>query len=136
MVTYGLGNSTRCGKILLRPELLEYLIMGFFYGLPFFHSSFFNFKHLYSVKRFLGNVRAYITLQGLPEDKVFSEWLVPGFGMFITGFTDAEGCFMLSIHKRKRGVLRNPNDCWAMIPQFRIQVHKRDLPLLQKITII
>jgi len=103
MVTYGLGNSTRCGKILLRPELLEYLMMGFFYGLPFFHSSFLNFKHLYSVKRFLGNVRAYITLQGPPEDKVFSEWLVPGFGMFITGFTDAEGCFMLSIRKRKRG---------------------------------
>jgi hypothetical protein len=112
-------------------------MMGFFYGLSFFHSSFLNFKHLYSVKRFLGNVRAYITLQGPPEDKVFSEWLVPGFEMFITGFTDAECCFMLSIRKRKQGgVLGNPNDHWAMIPQFRIQAHKRDLPLLQKMTII
>jgi hypothetical protein len=131
MVTYGLENSTRCGKILLRPELLEYLMMGFFYGLPFFHSSFsrssfLNFKHLYSVKRFLGNVRAYITLQGPPEDKVFSEWLVPGFGMFITGFTDAEFPSCYPFVRESGGVLGNPDDHWAMIPKFRIQVHKRD----------
>jgi len=76
---------------------------GLFLWFAIFPFIILNFKHLYSVKRFLGNVRAYITLQGPPEDKVFSEWLVPGFGMFITGFTDAEGCFMLSIRKRKRG---------------------------------
>nr|YP_008474709.1 LAGLIDADG endonuclease [Glomus cerebriforme]AGR84066.1 LAGLIDADG endonuclease [Glomus cerebriforme] len=99
MVTYGLGNSTRCGNILLRPELLEYLMMGFFL----------NLKHLYSVKRFLGNVRAYITLQGPPtvlrptilapraEDKVFTEWLVPGLGMFISGFSKCESCFSISV---------------------------------------
>lgn len=85
----------------LRLELLEYLMMGS------------NFKHLYSVKRLLGNVRAYITLQGPQEDKVFSEWLVPDFGMFITGFTDAE-IFMLSIRKRKR------DDHWTMIPYFYV----------------
>jgi hypothetical protein len=107
MVTYGLGNSTRCGKILLHPGLLEYLMVGFLFLL----------RHLYSVKRFLGNVRAYITLQNPSKAREFTEGLV---GWKIT--CDAESCFTLSIHKRKR------DNNWAIIPQIRIQVHKRDLP--------
>ncbi|CAI2190675.1 12533_t:CDS:10, partial [Funneliformis geosporum] len=74
-------------------------------------------QHLYSVKRFLGNVRAYITLQNPSKAREFTEGLV---GWKIT--CDAESCFTLSIHKRKR------DNNWAIIPQIRIQVHKRDLP--------
>jgi hypothetical protein len=113
MVTYGLGNSTRCGKIPLCPGLLEYLMVGFLL----------IFRHLYSVKRFLGNVRAYITLQNPSKSKAreFSEWLV---GWKITGLCDAESCFTLSIHKRKR------DKNWAIIPQLRFQVHKREVPKL------
>jgi len=77
----------------------------------------FLLRHLYSVKRFLGNVRAYITLQNPSKAREFTEGLV---GWKIT--CDAESCFTLSIHKRKR------DNNWAIIPQIRIQVHKRDLP--------
>jgi len=86
MVTYGLGNSTRCEKVPLCPELLEYLMVGFLFKLT----------PLYSVKRFLGNVGAYIILQIPFKAKQFSEGLV---GWKIIGLGDAEDSFSLFIHK-------------------------------------
>jgi len=47
---------------------------------------------------------------------------------FITGFVDAEGCFYLGVREtsdRKIG--------WRVSPQFTIELHKRDLPLLKSI---
>lgn len=49
---------------------------------------------------------------------------------FIVGFTDAEGCFMVSITK-------NPvyNTGWEIQLSFQIKLHKRDLALLENIRI-
>jgi NADH-ubiquinone oxidoreductase chain 2 len=44
---------------------------------------------------------------------------------FITGFTDAEGSFMIHLEKN--------NDKWRIRPTFQIKLNERDLSLLQKI---
>nr|YP_009663702.1 hypothetical protein [Dactylella tenuis]QCW06840.1 hypothetical protein [Dactylella tenuis] len=50
---------------------------------------------------------------------------------YITGFTDAEGCFKINI--RKPLALREINKKWSVEPIFAIDLHIRDLPLLIKI---
>lgn len=45
---------------------------------------------------------------------------------FISGYTDAEGCFNVSLQ-------RNPNGKFYIRPQFQIQVHSRDKGLLMQI---
>ena len=47
---------------------------------------------------------------------------------FITGFTDGEGCFTVSISKDKRRKLG-----WALEPIFQIGLQDKDKPLLEKI---
>jgi hypothetical protein len=47
---------------------------------------------------------------------------------FITGFTDGEGCFTLSITKSNQ--IRTS---WAIKPRFQINLHKKDLQLLESI---
>ena len=44
---------------------------------------------------------------------------------FVTGFTDAEGCFMIQVRKRKNN--------WYSEARFVIALHKKDLPLLNLI---
>lgn len=47
---------------------------------------------------------------------------------YVTGFSDAEACFLVSIVKRsylKTG--------WSVAPNFIIELHKKDLPLLNQI---
>lgn len=39
---------------------------------------------------------------------------------WVTGFTDAEGGFHISITKDKR------NNCWSIIPVFSLEMHTRD----------
>lgn len=47
---------------------------------------------------------------------------------WITGFTDAEGCFMINIDKREVNKMG-----WQMHPCFQIKLHSRDKNLLLKI---
>ena len=47
---------------------------------------------------------------------------------FITGFTDGEGCFTLSITKSNQ-----VKSSWAIKPRFQINLHKKDLYLLESI---
>ena len=47
---------------------------------------------------------------------------------FITGFTDGEGCFHISITKRKTVKLQ-----WIVILVFKITLHQRDKALLERI---
>ena len=47
---------------------------------------------------------------------------------FVTGFTDAEGCFMLTIRKAPRQTLG-----WQIEANFIINLHKRDVELLKDI---
>ena len=47
---------------------------------------------------------------------------------FITGFTDGEGCFTLSITKSNQ-----VKSSWAIKPRFQINLHKKDLQLLESI---
>lgn len=44
---------------------------------------------------------------------------------FVTGFTDAEGCFLL--------VVRNRNNSWYVEARFEISLHKKDLELMKQI---
>lgn len=47
---------------------------------------------------------------------------------FITGFTDAEGCFMINISSCKR-----LNTGWDTVATFKIELHEKDLELLKLI---
>src|SRR5690606_1941139 len=46
---------------------------------------------------------------------------------FITGFTDAEGCFMVIVSKRKDLLIS-----WTVQAVFKITLHSKDLPLLKE----
>ena len=48
--------------------------------------------------------------------------------LFVTGFTDAEGCFMITIRKAARQTLG-----WRIEANFVINLHKRDVELLKDI---
>lgn len=47
---------------------------------------------------------------------------------FITGLTDAEGCFRLKISQNKNYAIG-----WVVVPTFEIHLHEKDLPLLNEI---
>jgi hypothetical protein len=47
---------------------------------------------------------------------------------FITGFTDAEGSFMISITQNEKSKLK-----WRVIPSFAIHIHNKDISLLNQI---
>lgn len=61
------------------------------------------------------HVRLYSTKQGLDP------W-------FITGFTDGEGCFRINILKDNKN-----RTGWLIQPLFQIDLHERDIELLQEI---
>lgn len=44
---------------------------------------------------------------------------------FVTGFTDAEGCFYVGVVKSKRVKIG-----WEVQPEFKIELHKKDIRLL------
>lgn len=46
---------------------------------------------------------------------------------FVSGFSDAEGCFMISITQKAK------NNKWQVLALFQLGLHSRDLPLLNKI---
>lgn len=50
------------------------------------------------------------------------------FPLFVTGFTDAEGCFMVIARKKPRSNLG-----WKIEANFSINLHKRDVKLLNNI---
>lgn len=47
---------------------------------------------------------------------------------WVTGFTDAEGCFMININRRETNKMG-----WQVRPCFQIKLHHRDKELLMKI---
>jgi len=47
---------------------------------------------------------------------------------FITGFTDGEGCFIISISRSNKY-----SSGWTVKPSFKITLHQKDLVLLQQI---
>jgi len=47
---------------------------------------------------------------------------------FITGFTDAEGSFIISVYRDEKSKLK-----WRVLAYFSIHVHEKDLPLLKLI---
>jgi LAGLIDADG endonuclease len=61
----------------------------------------------------------------IPLIKDSKEILDPSF---ITGFTDAEGSFMIQITESKMSKLG-----WAVIGSFQIRLHSKELPLLKEI---
>ena len=48
--------------------------------------------------------------------------------LFITGFTDAEGCFYIGITKSTKVKTK-----WEVQPSFKIELHIKDLELLKTI---
>ena len=47
---------------------------------------------------------------------------------FVTGFVDAEGCFTVGIIQSKKAKLG-----WEVQPTFKLELHLKDLPLLEQI---
>jgi len=64
------------------------------------------------------NNRKYSTLNNHPK---IHPW-------FLTGFTDAEGCFSVSVYSDAKSKLK-----WRVSPAFIIKLHIKDLRLLEKI---
>lgn len=46
---------------------------------------------------------------------------------FLTGFTDAEGCFNVNIYKGSAKI------GWTIQPLFVVVIHKKDIAMLEKI---
>lgn len=64
--------------------------------------------------------RLYTTTVNLKEAKLSPYW--------ITGFVDAEGSFSLKVSKSS-----TTRSGWNVVPEFKIELHSRDLILLRKI---
>ena len=89
----------------------------------FFFSKNFKSISLLSSKRGLSpfvGIRSYITKKLDNLEKINPH--------FITGFVDAEGCFMISIYRRAEN-----KTGWQIKPEFKITLHSKDLHLLEKI---
>ena len=69
------------------------------------------------------DIREYSTSGIGPEPSKLNPW-------FITGFTDAEGCFSVSIYKDSTRTLG-----WRVGAVFLIGLHKRDIELLKDIQV-
>jgi len=52
---------------------------------------------------------------------------------FVTGFSDAESTFVVSISKCSRFLKKKIKTGWRVTISFALQLHKRDLPLLKQI---
>lgn len=79
-----------------------------------------DFKRNYQVKILANQLknRFYSTLLNNPK---LNPW-------FITGFTDAEGSFIISVYNDAKSKLN-----WRVSAYFSIHVHEKDLPLLELI---
>ena len=76
-----------------------------------------NFQVKIPTKQFI-NIKSYSTLS---DTLIVNPW-------FITGFSDAEGSFIVSIYKDNNNKLK-----WRVSPYFSIHIHIKDLPLLELI---
>lgn len=72
------------------------------------------------------NKRTFTSRNGAPS--LNNEIKIPLNPNWITGFTDGEGTFIISIIKSKDRTLD-----WKVTPIFAIEVHGKDMDLLKKI---
>nr|AAB50391.1 intronic endonuclease [Cyclocybe aegerita] len=72
-------------------------------------------------KQLLNKTRSYSTSNSPIQIFPINPW-------FITGFTDAEGSFMVSITKNENSKLK-----WGIYPSFAIHIHNKDISLLNQI---
>lgn len=79
-----------------------------------------NFNKLAFLSRH--NLRTYVTSSLAQNLSILSNRLNP---WFVTGFTDAEGCFYVGIVKSNRVKIN-----WEVQPEFKIELHKKDIRLL------
>lgn len=80
-----------------------------------------NFPCIYLRSRKNKGVKPYSTLETFSNIPEITPW-------FITGFTDAEGSFMLNLWKRSQF-----STGWQVLASFSIKLHAKDLPLLEAI---
>ena len=120
------GSPTTCPKRL--SQLDDSILKAKFFmhncnQKRFFFSKNFKSISLLSSKRGLSpfvGIRSYITKKLDNLEKIYPH--------FITGFVDAEGCFMISIYRRAEN-----KTGWQIKPEFKITLHSKDLHLLEKI---
>lgn len=104
-------NGNLCGVYTLR---LRYTLMGFER----------NYQIIIPSNQTINKLRSYTSLATL-------ENLKPSFKIdpwFLTGFTDAEGCFTLSIVRNKELKVG-----WVVKIRFEINLHQKDKALLEEI---
>lgn len=104
----------------------------FFFGTGFhgflLHIPFFYCKNINSTSTFLINTNI--------KNKVFYSTTAPSLNKletelspyWVTGFADAESSFSLKLSKKSTS-----RSGWHVIPEFRIELHSRDILLLRKI---
>lgn len=82
-------------------------------------------ENLY-IPKFLPTNKYKSNIQGrLFSTSVIQNTLPP---YFITGLSDAEGCFRLKISQNKNYAVG-----WVVVPTFEIHLHEKDLPILNEI---
>jgi hypothetical protein len=94
-------------------------------NLPRLRCTLLNFERSYQVKILSNQIiqrQLYSTASNLDSSKLsLSPW-------FISGFSDAEGCFLVLVRKSSKNLLG-----WQLEVNFAINLHARDLDLLKLI---
>jgi hypothetical protein len=88
-----------------------------------------NIKKIHKIQKILYRTESKLSYPFLMQSKRnFSSSSISTNPFFISGFCDAESSFIISA--TKRSYMRTG---WGVYPIFRIELHKRDLPLLKRI---
>ena len=127
------GSKSRTIKVKPNIFVKEQRVNGSYNGnfLPLLRCTLTGFERNYQVKnhsnliiqrRFYSNTYKHDNIINNKQIQLIQPW-------FITGFTDAEGCFLIILRKA------NNNLGWKLEANFTINLHKRDLELLKLIQI-
>ena len=138
------GNLGSKSVLLNNIAVKEQRVYGSWYGFPYLRSTLTGFKRNYQVKN-LSNLiiqkqfysqtcKRYQDNNLTVDNKhtLLSEGYAQAINepWFITGFADAEGCFLVIVRKALKNKLG-----WQLEPSFIINLHKRDVELLKLIQI-
>lgn len=80
-----------------------------------------NYQLRIPAKQLLNRPQNFSTSYTPTQQSTINPW-------FLTGFTDAEGSFMISITQNDKSKLK-----WRVIPSFALHIHKKDISLLNQI---
>jgi len=122
------GSKSVTGLSLYKPQTVkEQRVYASWYDLSYLRCTLLGFERNRSIKIPSNQIipRRLYTNSGNTNINTLSTIILP---WFVTGFTDAEGCFMIIARKKPR-----TERGWKIEANFSINLHKRDVKLLNHI---